>query len=40
MFAVYLKMFIFMIWRLTQIKMINFKFMPAVMVQCNNLIEI
>lgn len=37
---IYLRMYIFMIWKPTQIKMINLKFTPAVMVQCNNLIEI
>lgn len=38
--SVYLKMFMFMIWKLTQIKTINSKFMHADMVVYNNLIEI
>ena len=37
---IYLKMCIFTTWRPTQMKMINLKFTPAVMAQCNNLIEI
>ena len=36
---VYLIMFIFMIQKLTQIKMINFRFMLADMAIFNNLIE-
>ena len=40
MLLVYLKMFIFMIQKLIQMKKINFKFMLAVMDLCNNSIEI
>ena len=38
--SVCLKMFMFMIWKLTRMKMINSKFTLADMVVYNNLIEI